>query len=182
MRSITLAAAGVLAATAVLGAGSPALAEDVPAPEVQWVNGNVVVNPTDPTAATVVARYRCYGGPNHLWVSVKQGEHLGDEAHAAELTEQYADQLPPGEVIGPFSSFLADAWADTNYLFDPNVGPLAQADCDGEWHTDRVTVRSVDGFDALSKGAAWVQFCLYTAGGFATNEGWRTVKSAVGKA
>lgn len=182
MRNVTRTAAVLATTTAILGGASPSVAADVPAPEVHWVNGNVVVNPTDPTAATVLARYRCHGGPNHLWVSVKQGENLGNEELAAELTEQYAEQLPPGEVIGPFSSFLADAWADTNYLFDPEVGPTAQATCDGEWHTERVTVRSVDGFDALSKGRAWVQFCLYTAGGFVTNEGWRTVKAAPGQA
>ena len=37
-------------------------------------------------------------------------------------------------------------------------------------------------FGALEKGRAWVQFCLYTAGGFVTNEGWRTVKYAPGLA
>ena len=163
MRTIGSAvAAGVLAVTTVIGTASPATAEDVPAPEIQWVNGNVVVNPTDPQQGTVLARYRCYGGENHLWVSVKQGEHLGDEEYAAGLGTH------------PFSSELADAWYDTNYLFDPEVGPLKQAQCDGVWHTERVPVRVV--FGELTKGKAWVQFCLYTAGGFVTNEAWRTVK------
>jgi hypothetical protein len=171
LRSITMATAGVLAAAAVLGTATPAAA-DVPAPEVQWVNDNVVVSATDPTSATVLARYRCYGGENHLWVSVKQGEHLGDAEYAASL----------GPDVHPYSSALADAWYDTNYLFDPEIGPLEQAQCDGVWHTERVTVR-ITGWmpsETLAKGRAWVQFCLYTAGGFVTNEGWRTVKFAPG--
>ena len=170
MRRVTQAAALILAAATVTGTASPALADDVPAPEVQWVNGNVVVDRTDPSAGTVLARYRCYGGENHLWVSVKQGEHLGDEAYAAELREQTGD-----DEIHAFSSALADAWYDTNYLFDPNVGPLAQARCDGAWHTERVRVQVVFG-ELETGGRAWVQFCLYTAGGFVTNEGWRTVR------
>ena len=130
-----------LASGALVAASAPAMA----APEVAWVNTNVVVS-ADRSEATVLGKYRCSGGEEgtHLWVSVKQG---------------------PGIQPGHTSSTDAAAWYDTNYTYTEDPAGLT-VDCDGKWHTERITVKSV--FGQLTRGEAYVQWCMFdSTGGYA---------------
>ncbi|HET7682676.1 MAG TPA: hypothetical protein VFK34_03295 [Marmoricola sp.] len=129
---------------------------DLPAPEVSFVHQNVIVTGAHQDEATVLAKYRCYGGEEgtHLWVSVKQGDNLEAEG----------------------SSQWATSWYDTNYQWAEN--PAGQTiDCDGRWHATRFTVKRVEGWGELERGSAWVQFCVYDSEGRAGSfNGYKTVK------
>jgi len=158
MRINMLAAASAVAFTAVLAPVSTAAAEaELPAPEVSFVHDNVVVS-ADRTQATVLAKYRCFGGEEgtHLWVSVKQdGENLEGEG----------------------SSVRARAHYDTNYMWAEN--PAGQTiNCDGQTHATRFTVKQVPWKDGLLEGgSAWVQFCAFdNRGNMASVNGWKTVR------
>lgn len=108
--------------------------QELPAPEVSWVNNNVIVTGRDGNQAALLAKYRCYGGRTgtHLWASVKQG----------------------GQALeGPGSSQRATSWYDTNYQYAND--PAGQTiNCDGHWHATRFTVKLVDGWQPLTDGRA----------------------------
>jgi hypothetical protein len=157
MRINMLAAASAVAFTAALAPVSTAAAEtELPGPEVAFVGDNVVVS-SDRAEASVLAKFRCFGGEEgtHLWVGVKQdGEDL--EGHA--------------------SSARARAYYDTNYRWAED--PAGQTiDCDGAWHATRYTVKLVEGKGLLERGSAWVQFCAFdNRGNMASVNGWKTVR------
>ncbi len=134
-----------LASGALVAASAPAMAAPATsaAPEVAWVNTNVVVS-ADRSEATVLGKYRCSGGEEgtHLWVSVKQG---------------------PDIYPGHTSSRYADAWYDTNFNFTEDNPAGLTVDCDGKWHTERITVKQV--FGQLTRGEAYVQWCMYDSTG-----------------
>jgi hypothetical protein len=133
-----------LTSGALVAATAPAMAAPATsAPEVAWVNTNVVVS-ADRSEATVLGKYRCSGGEEgtHLWVSVKQG---------------------PGIYPGHTSSGYADAWYDTNYNYTEDNPAGLTVTCDGKWHAERVTVRQV--FGQLTRGAAYVQWCMFDSTG-----------------
>ena len=132
-----------VATGALVAASAPAMAAPTTsAPEVAWVNTNVVVS-ADRSEATVLGKYRCSGGEEgtHLWVSVKQG---------------------PGIYPGHTSSSFADAWYDTNFHHQDSHAGLT-VDCDGKWHAERITVKAV--FGELTRGAAYVQWCMFDSSG-----------------
>ena len=150
-------AVSTLIAGVLTGAALPATADVLPAPEVSWVNENVIVTGADGTQAQLLAKYRCYGGEEgtHLWASVKQG---GDDLE------------------GEGSSARATSWYDTNYQYAND--PAGQTiNCDGHWHATRFTVKLVEGWEELASGPAWVQFCVFdSTGGFGYSYGWKTVR------
>lgn len=156
MRAKYALAGATLAATTALVPATALASDELPEPEVEFVHQNVVVTGADKGSATVLAKYRCWGGEvgTHLWVSIKQGENL--EA--------------------PGSSEWATSWYDTNYQWAEN--PAGQTiDCDGKWHATRFTVKRVDGWGQLEKGSAWVQFCVYdNHGGTGSVNGYKTVR------
>jgi len=150
----------VVAAVAAAGSvllPTAAQAAEVPAPEVSWLNDNVVVTGANGSEATLLAKYRCFGGEagTHLWASVKQGGT---------------------DLEGEQSSARATSWYDTNYQYAND--PAGQTiDCDGHWHATRFTVKLVDGWQPLTGGPAWVQFCVFdSTGGFGYSYDWKTVK------
>jgi hypothetical protein len=157
MRKLIVAAASAAGLATALVPASTAVAEaELPAPEVAFVNDNVVVS-ADRTQATVLAKYRCFGGEEgtHLWVSIKQdGEDLEGEG----------------------SSARARAWYDTNYQWAED--PAGQTiPCDGSWHATRFTVKQVEGKGLLGRGSAWVQFCAFdNRGNLASVNGWKAVR------
>ena len=156
MRTSVLATATMVGLSTVLAPASTAVAEELPAPEVAFVHDNVVVS-ADRAEATVLAKYRCFGGEEgtHLWVSVKQGGE---------------------DLEGPGSSARARAWYDTNYQYaeDPAGQTLP---CDGRWHATRITVKLVEGKELLERGAAWVQFCAFdNRGNLASVNSWKPVR------
>lgn len=137
--------AGAALATAALALSvAPATAApvDYAPPEVSWTGSTVHLAP-DGSAAYVLGKYRCYGGEEgtHLWVSVKQGEALSPENT---------------------SSQFADAWYDTNYMFEESPAGLT-VDCDGRWHTTRYELRpsTWGDFGDFHDGEVLVQFCLF---------------------
>jgi hypothetical protein len=136
---LTAVASGALVAASAPAMAAPATS----APEVAWVNTNVVVS-ADRSEATVLGKYRCSGGEEgtHLWVSVKQG---------------------PGIYAGHTSSSYADAWYDTNYNFTEDNPAGLTVDCDSKWHAERITVKRV--FGDLTRGAAYVQWCMFDSSG-----------------
>jgi hypothetical protein len=152
-----LIAAAAFAAVALPFQPTSVQADELPAPEVAFVGDNVVVS-ADRTQATVLAKYRCYGGEEgtHLWVSVKQdGEDLEGEG----------------------SSTRARSWYDTNYQYaeDPAGQTIA---CDGRWHSTRFVVKLVEGKGLLEKGEAYVQFCAFdNRGNMASVNGWKAVRA-----
>jgi hypothetical protein len=157
MHKLIAAGAAVSGLTAAFVPASTAVAEaELPAPEVAFVGDNVVVS-ANGAEATVLAKYRCYGGEEgtHLWVSVKQdGEDLEGEG----------------------SSARARAWYDTNYQYaeDPAGQTIA---CDGRWHATRFTVKLVDGWGELARRTAYVQFCAFdNRGNLASVNGWKSVR------
>ena len=156
MRTSIAAAALAASVTAVLVPVSTAGADELPGPEVSFVHDNVVVS-ADRAQATVLAKYRCFGGEEgtHLWVSIKQdGENLEGEG----------------------SSARARAWYDTNYKWaeDPAGQTIA---CDGQWHATRFTVEQVEGKGLLERGTAYVQFCAFdNRGNMASVNGWKSVR------
>lgn len=130
-----------VAITALLGGlalAAPAYAETPP--QVLAVPPIVIVNPRDPSTATIIGVYRCYGGqPIHLWVSAKQGG---------------PDPSAEGAGGTPAAAGGAVAWYDTNIIeADPVV-------CDGRPHVARVTVGQHPNKAQLTSGSAWIQFCL----------------------
>lgn len=157
MRINHLAAASFIGLATALAPAATAVAEpELPGPEVSFVHDNVVVA-ADRSEATVLAKYRCFGGEEgtHLWVSVKQdGEDLEGEG----------------------SSARARAWYDTNYKWAED--PAGQTvDCDGRWHATRFTVKLVEGKGLLERGSAWVQFCAFdNRGNMASVNGWKSVR------
>lgn len=157
--AISLAAGLLLAPTATGQA-----VEELPAPEVSWVGGNVIVTGANANEATILAKYRCYGGETgtHLWASVKQGGE---------------------DLEGEGSSQRATSWYDTNYQYADD--PAGQTiNCDGNWHATRFVVKLVEGKEPLISGEAWVQFCLFDSSstednfptGFGYSYGWKTVR------
>lgn len=156
MRTSILTAATMVGLSTALVPASTAVAEELPAPEVAFVHDNVVVS-ADRAEATVLAKYRCFGGEEgtHLWVSIKQGGE---------------------DLEGPGSSARARAWYDTNYQYaeDPAGQTLP---CDGRWHATRFTVKLVEGKDLLERGSAWVQFCAFdNRGNLASVNSWKPVR------
>jgi hypothetical protein len=139
MRTLTKAfAATALAATALLGTGQAAVAAQ-PKDTTAKIIGNVHI--TGDTTAVIRARYVCNGNPDqvHLWVSVKQNAYrTADPALAQEGSSQ-----------------VAAAWSQSHG---------GQLICDGRKHTGAFTVDQTEqGFGTLSRGQAWVQFCLFDA-------------------
>ena len=144
-------------AVAMLGTtAAPAVAEEAwQAPEVAWVNKNVVTNDGGETARLLV-KYRCWGEGVHLWGSAKQGPELDPPANTG--------------------SDAAEAWRETP------EGPVPT--CDGTWHTERVVLQDTPdtaNHDALSRGSAWVQFVIFAVGpagefGRGAWSGWTTVR------
>lgn len=167
MRLLKIVALGlVAAATALTPVAAAQAAEVLSAPEVAWVNDNVIVTGANGEEATLLAKYRCYGGETgtHLWASVKQGGE---------------------DLEGEHSSARATSWYDTNYQYDNGNNPAGQTiDCDGHWHATRFTVKLVEGWQPLTDGTAWVQFCVFDSSatednfptGFAYSYGWKTVR------
>jgi hypothetical protein len=166
MRMLKIAAGGLLAVgTALTPAAAAQADEALPAPEVAWVNDNVIVTGAKGEEATLLAKYRCYGGRTgtHLWASVKQGGE---------------------DLEGEHSSARATSWYDTNYQWAND--PAGQTiNCDGHWHATRFTVKLVDGWKPLADGPAWVQFCVFDSSatednfptGFAYSYGWKAVNA-----
>ncbi len=145
---IVMAAVAALALPAALLAGPAAAAHATyRPPQVQWA-GNVHV---DCNTATVLAKYRCWGGNNeatHLWVSLKQGGGIDDFS---------AEQLAQMEG----TSLIAEAWYDTNVTGDTALN------CNGKWHVQRYTVAQE--FGTLERGSAFLQFCLFDSTSTDTN-------------
>ena len=146
VQAIVMAAALALPAALLTG---PADAADATyrAPEVQWA-GNVHV---DGGTATVLAKYRCWGGNNeatHLWVSLKQGGGI-DDFTAEELSQMEG------------TSQIAEAWYDTNVSGDTALN------CNGKWQVQRYTVARA--FGTLERGSAFLQFCLFDSTSTETN-------------
>jgi len=176
-RSMAMAAAAV-ALVAPIGAASPASAATAAvasaataaaghagvstgAPEVAWVNTNVRVAGD---SAFVTAKYRCSPATDatHLWVSVKQGGTGLD---------------------GEGSGGTAQSWYDTNVTRGgtwEEPGPEIPVTCDGRWQHQTVEVQRYADKQPLERGAAYVQFCLYTIEGeqvlSATENRWATAK------
>jgi hypothetical protein len=159
-RTVTVA---TLCAGLAVGAGAGPAAAAYAAPEIAWVNQNVVLAP-DKSSAQITGKYRCVGGREgtHLWVSAKQGPRIDPDA-------------------GNTGSSYADAWYDTNYNFENDPAGLT-VDCDGKWHVSRITVKPV--FGTLARGPVWMQWCLFDntstednfPQGFVQEYGWRTVQ------
>ena len=144
MKPGRLAALAALSACLAIAVGGTASA----VPEGKWdsqVLGNVEIDPNDPTVAYVTARYVCSGGTPHLWVSVKQAESRGPDAALKEEG----------------SSGYAVAWSQSH--------PTSEVVCDGKWRTQTFEVDQTEivpwspdpvGFGTLTKGQAYIQFCL----------------------
>jgi hypothetical protein len=169
MRFTRMATVVAMTAGVVLAPAGAALAADpLPAPEVSWVNDNVIVTGANGDQATLLAKYRCYGGEvgTHLWASVKQGGE---------------------DLEGEGSSARATSWYDTNYQYanDPAGQTIA---CDGHWHATRFLLELEDGWQPLTSGPAWVQFCVFDSSatddnfptGFGYSYGWKTVHVPAG--
>jgi hypothetical protein len=113
-------------------------------PQVAWVHN---VKSTD-DSATLVAKYRCWGGNEgtHLWVSLKQGG--GISGPADELAQQEG------------TSAVAASWYDSH---PENVV------CNGKWQIQQFTVYREQGIPGyhpeawkpLVAGPAFLQFCLF---------------------
>jgi len=133
-----MAAAGLL----TVSVGGPVQAEKATykPPKVAWA-GHVHAKGG---VATVLAKYRCFGGNEgtHLWVSLKQGGGIKGKT---------AKQLSNMEG----TSKLARAWYDTNAV-DPSRTTI---NCNGKWHVHRYTVAREKG--TLHRGSAFLQFCLF---------------------
>lgn len=144
----TYAKALVAAAVAlpVLATAAPSQAAQVSYsdPEVAWVH-NVKA---DADSATLVAKYRCWGGDEgtHLWVSLKQGG--GITGSADDLAAQEG------------TSALAASWYDSH----PTT-----VHCNGQWQVQHFTVNRETGIPgyhpepwaSLEDGPAFLQFCLF---------------------
>ncbi|HEY3671304.1 MAG TPA: hypothetical protein VGN51_10250 [Acidimicrobiia bacterium] len=133
---------GVLVAGPAVSAGAAGRGHGTTAKVV----GTVKIDKSVPGVAHVLAQYRCTiadptANPGHLWVSVKQNDAgKVDPAIAAE---------------GSGSSGTATRWEDSH---------RNAINCNGKTHTARFTVDQVEGktgYKTLTKGMAWVQFCLF---------------------
>jgi hypothetical protein len=113
-------------------------------PEVAWVHQAKAKG----DRATVLAKYRCWGGNEgtHVWVSLKQGGKINDYT-AQELSEMEG------------TSALARAWYDTNPpQADQSTVYLI---CNGRWQVQKYTLGRVEGKGRLHRGRAFLQFCLF---------------------
>ncbi len=142
-----LAAAVLVAAAAVLGAGAPALAAPQKTTTAELVG---VVKQTSPTTAVVQARYTCTWPateetPVHLWASVKQSAdrtadpRLAQEGSGFERIAATWSQTHAGEIVCDGRTHVIKVTVDQTEVF-PGVGPL--------------------GYGTLGKGEAYVQFCI----------------------
>ena len=142
MRKLLLAAAALVAPFVITApAGAARVAYDNP--QVAWVH-NVKATAD---SATLLAKYRCWGGNEgtHLWVSLKQGGGIvgsPDDLAAQEGT-----------------SAIADSWYDSH--------PEGVV-CNGQWQIQHFTVNrelAIPGFhgdwSSLLSGPAFLQFCLF---------------------
>jgi hypothetical protein len=135
-----------IVALALVSFAGPASAKSSAKATSATVVGTVKIDKNDPSVAHVLAKYSCtvadpVNDPAHLWVSVKQND---------------AGTVDP-EVQGEGSGFggIAARWEDSHR------NPVT---CDGKTHTERFTVDQIEGksaWDTLTKGKAWVQFCLF---------------------
>jgi hypothetical protein len=136
-----------LAAVPLLWAGAPAHASDADyhSPQVAWVHDVKATN----TYATLLAKYRCYGGNDgtHLWVSLKQGGGITGSPNDLAAMEG--------------TSMLARSWYDSH---PENVV------CNGKWQVQKFTIFREMGFpdsphpqpwEPLRAGDAFLQFCLF---------------------
>jgi hypothetical protein len=160
-KSIALAAAAATLAAPLIASAPVSAAVSTGAPEVAWVNPNVRVVGD---SAFVTAKYRCSPATDatHLWVSVKQGGTGLD---------------------GEGSGGTAQSWYDTNVTRGgtwEEPGPEIPVTCDGTWQHQTVEVQRYADKRPLERGAAYVQFCLYTIEGeevlSATENRWATAK------
>ncbi|MDQ1724259.1 MAG: hypothetical protein QOG52_1287 [Frankiaceae bacterium] len=137
----------VLAALPLMWTAVPAQASDADYhnPQVAWVHDVKATN----DSATLIAKYRCYGGNDgtHLWVSLKQGGGI-----TGSPTDLAAMQG---------TSMLARSWYDSH--------PEGVV-CDGHWQIQMFTVFREMGFpdsphpqpwEPLMVGDAFLQFCLF---------------------
>jgi hypothetical protein len=135
-----------IVALALVSFAGPAPAQSSAHATSAKVVGTVKIDKNDPSVAHVLAQYSCtvadpVNDPAHLWVSVKQND---------------AGTVDP-EVEGEGSGFggIAARWEDSHR------NPVT---CDGKTHTERFTVDQIEdksAWDTLTKGKAWVQFCLF---------------------
>jgi hypothetical protein len=133
-----------IVATALVSVAGSASAAPPSQSTTAKVVGTVKIDASDPSVAYVLAQYRCTAADpesTHLWVSVKQND---------------AGTVDP-EVAGEGSGYggIAARWEDSHR------NPIT---CDGKTHTERFTVDQVEDkaeWQTLTKGAAWVQFCLF---------------------
>ena len=142
---LVLAAAVGLAAVVAGGTASAQAAQvDYADPQVAWVH-NVKATAD---SATLIAKYRCWGGNEgtHLWVSLKQGG--GISGPADELAAQEG------------TSAIAASWYDSH--------PEGVV-CNGTWQIQQFTVyreMGIPGYhpeawESLVAGPAFLQFCLF---------------------
>lgn len=139
MKRTMVVLATLLTAAAVLTA-APTMAAPAGKLDVQVI-GNVEIDSSDPTVATVRARYICEGGDGaHVWMSVKQAE--------SRLPEQWLTEEGSGAQTAAWSHSHRDAVV-----------------CDGKWHVAIFTVDQLEwGWGELKPGQAWVQFCVIPPG------------------
>jgi hypothetical protein len=105
---------------------------------------------TGPGTATVTATYVCPEG-FHLWISAKQ-------AAGGRLDRRL-------ELEG--SSQFANAWLQSH---------PTDFTCDGTRRTETFTIDTLEqGFGSLTRGVAWVQFCLIGANTFISESEWVAV-------
>jgi len=141
-----LVISAAVAAAAVAGGTTSAQAAQVEYdnPQIAWVHN---VKATQ-DSATLLAKYRCWGGNEgtHLWVSLKQGG--GITGSPEELAAQEG------------TSALAASWYDSH---------SEDVVCDGTWQIQQFTVNRVAGipgyhpeaWEPLVDGPAFLQFCLF---------------------
>jgi hypothetical protein len=152
----------LLSTLGLVFAGASAASAETPAvraPEISFVAPVVYVSGS--SSATVLGKYRCWGdsATTHLWVSAKQGG---------------PDPTAEG------SSSTVDAWYDTNVSGDIKVT------CNGKWQITTVDLgRAATDFTGrplgqLTKGKAWIQFCLVNPDGelLASKNTWAHVVNA----
>lgn len=144
-----LAGSVVLGLAGVANACPPSTAYHTP--EVAWVHDV----DAGPDSATLLAKYRCWGGNEgtHLWVSLKQGG--GITGDPAALAQQEG------------TSALADAWYDSH--------PEGVVVCNAKWQVQEFTVNRElanpentahpGDWNSLKKGHAFLQFCLFDSTG-----------------
>jgi hypothetical protein len=142
---IVVAVAVSVPAVLGLAGTSQAAQSDYSNPQVEWVHN--VKATTD--SATLLAKYRCWGGNEgtHLWVSLKQG---------GGITGQPADELAQQEG----TSGIAASWYDSH--------PEGVV-CDGRWQIQQFTIYREPGipgyhpadWEPLVAGPAFLQFCLF---------------------